>query len=206
MMGAVYRVQILSGKEYSNLSPYNVALFFHISGIIGVFIATAIEIIILFRMRSAQTVAQVREWVSVDAPLGTVFSVLTLLILAAGIYMLFNGGWNLTLPWVDVSFIALILMNVVGAAISSRRFTAIHHTIGDVHDGPVSEELFRQINDPILWTSVFSVAMMLVGIVYLMTLKPGWLGTSVVTIAAIALGFALGQLPRRLTVLTSAEA
>ena len=188
------------------MSLYNLALFFHIVGVLGVFIATAIEIVILFRMRRAQTSAQVREWVSADAPLGAVFSVLTLLILAAGIYMLFNG-WNWRLPWVDVSFIALILMNVAGAAINSRRFKAIHHATGDTVDGPVSVELARQVNDPILWSSVFTISTMLVGIVYLMTLKPGWLGTLVVTVVALALGFALGQLPRRrLEVVTTVRA
>ena len=171
---------------------YNVALLVHILGVLGVFIATGIEQVVLLRLRAARTTQLVREWVRVMDGVDRLFPPSVLLILLAGLYMTFTvWGWGQA--WIDVALGTLVLTGILGKAVNGAGLKAIGQAVADLPDGPLSADLRRLIYDPVLSTSTSITAFLTLGIVFLMTLKPGWLGSLGIIAGAlvVAVGVAL---------------
>lgn len=178
------------------MSLYPYALFLHIVAVLGLFIATGVEWTTLFGVRSAKNVAQVRQFMNVVAAFELVFPVAALLIMVAGLYMTFTV-WGWSHGWISVSLLALILMGILGPTINARRMKAIYASARATPDGPVPASLKKLINNRVLWTSVMAMSFVDLGIIYLMTIKPGWIETIVVMIVAAAAGAILAQLVLR---------
>lgn len=176
------------------LYPY--ALFLHILGVLALFIAIGLEWTIVSRLRAAQSTAQVREWGRVSNANDKVFPIGAILILAAGLYMTFTV-WGFSHAWIDVSLIELIVMAALGPAIAGRRLKAIHSAVETTPDGPLPASLQKAIGDPILWIYVQVSAMIPLGIVCLMTVKPDWIGSLVVAVIFPVAGFIIGRLTLR---------
>ena len=88
---------------------YSLALFAHIVGVLGLFIAIGLVLIGVLRLQQAQTVAQVRERINLTSIQGRLLPIASLLILLAGIYMTVTT-WGWTTPWIDVSLAALVVI------------------------------------------------------------------------------------------------
>jgi hypothetical protein len=149
----------------------------------------AIVLAAMARMRRAETVTQVRELAGLAALADRLLPVASLLILVAGIYMavdleLWGSGW------VDLGFLGLIALSIVGPTINSRRLTAIHRAAAEAPDGSVPDVLRARILDPVLWTAVHTMTVVTVGIVFLMAVKPGTTGSLLTLIVAAAIGLA----------------
>jgi hypothetical protein len=177
------------------MSWYSVALLVHILGVLGVFIATGLEQVVLLRLRAARTTQLVREWVHVMAGVDKLFPPSVLLILLAGLYMTFTvWGWDQA--WIDVSLSALVLIGILGLAVNGSGLKAIGQDGDRLPDGSLSSDLRRLIYHPVLNTSTSITAFLTLGIVFLMTLKPGWLGAlgimagALVVAVVVALVFA----------------
>ena len=54
---------------------YSVALFLHILGVLGAYIAIGLEWTMLQRVRQAREVTQIREWISIHGALDKVHGV-----------------------------------------------------------------------------------------------------------------------------------
>lgn len=175
------------------MSLYPYALFLHIVAVLGLFIATGIEWTTLFGVRSAKNVGQVRQLMNVNAAFELVFPVAALLILVAGLHMTFTV-WGWSHAWISVSLLALILMGVLGPTINARRMKAIHASARATPDGPIPASLKKLINNRVLWTCVLAMSFADLGIIYLMTIKPGWIGAIVVMLVTVAAGAILAQL------------
>jgi hypothetical protein len=108
-----------------------------------------------------------------------------LLILVPGIYMATTAwAWQ---PWLQVSFGALLLIIVLGGAVTRRKLGALATSLqGDDRSLTLDQE--RQIRDPLLRTSFVVRALLSLGIVALMSTKPD-LSTSLLVIG-VALGLA----------------
>ncbi|HEX6552090.1 MAG TPA: hypothetical protein VF026_04955 [Ktedonobacteraceae bacterium] len=155
---------------------YSVALLVHILGVLGVFIATGIEQVVLLRLRAARTTQLVREWVRVMDGVDKLFPPSVLLLVLAGLYMTFTvWGWGQA--WIDVSLGTLVLIGILGPAVNGSGLKAIGRAVAVLPDGPLSADLSRLIYDPVLNMSTSITAFLTLGIVFLMTLKPGWLGS-----------------------------
>jgi hypothetical protein len=173
---------------------YSVALLVHILGVLGVFIATGIEQVVLLRLRAARATQFVREWTRVMAGVDKLFLPSVLLLAGAGLFMTFTvWGWDQA--WIDVSLGTLVLVGVLGLAVNGSRLKAIERAVAALPDGPLPTDLRRLIFHPVLSTSASITAFLTLGIVFLMVLKPGWLGSldiiaSALTVAgAVALIF-----------------
>ena len=155
---------------------YGVALLVHILGVLGVFIATGIEQVVLLRLRAARTTQLVREWVHVMDGVDKLFPPSVLLLVLAGLYMTFTvWGWGQA--WIDVSLGTLVLVGILGPAVNGSGLKAIGRAVAVLPDGPLSADLSRLIYHPVLNMSTSITAFLTLGIVFLMTLKPGWLGS-----------------------------
>ena len=74
---------------------YSLALFAHIVGVLGLFIAIGLVWISMLWLQRAQTMAQVRERIALASLQERLFPAASVLILLAGIYMTVNTwGWK----------------------------------------------------------------------------------------------------------------
>jgi hypothetical protein len=175
------------------MSTYNIVLFLHVSGAIGYFVGIGTWLFILVGLRRAQRVEQVRALTNLTGWLGPFFGISVLLILATGLYMALTA-WSLQTGWIGVALISLILIAPLSTALIEPRRRAIARLAREAPDGPLSQSLEQRTHDPVLATALQTVAALLLGIVFLMTTKPSFIGALIVMVVALALGLASGLL------------
>lgn len=186
------------------MNVYNIVLFLHVSGAIGYFVAIGTWLFGLSALRRAQRVEQVRAIAHLIGLTGPLFGISVLLILAAGLYMALTA-WSLQTGWITVALISLVLMAPIGTALMELRRRTIDRLARETPetpeaaDGPLPESLERRIHDPVLLTTVQTIAALLLGIVFLMTTKPSLTGSLIVIAIALVLGLASGLLVSRAT-------
>lgn len=171
------------------MTGYELALFLHVMGAIGLFTGVGIVLAAMGGMRRAQAVAQVREWARVASTFDKLLPVGGIVLLVTGIYMATDlEYWGD--GWVDMALVLLLLLMVLGPAVNARRLGAIHKAADDAPDGPVPAELRARVLDPVLWTAMQAMTAVTVGIVFLMTVKPGMAGSGATVVVTLALGLA----------------
>jgi hypothetical protein len=180
------------------MSIYTIVLFLHVSGAIGYFISIGTWLFGLSAIRRAQRVEQVRALTNLTGRLGLFFGISVLLILATGLYMALTA-WSLQTGWIGVALISLVLIAPLSTALIEPRRRAIDRLAREAPDGPLPQALERRTHDPILATTLQTVAALLLGIVFLMTTKPALIGSLIVMAVALALGLASGLLVFRAT-------
>ncbi|HEX8996115.1 MAG TPA: hypothetical protein VF812_08795 [Ktedonobacterales bacterium] len=173
------------------VSIYNLALFAHIVGVLGLFIGMGAQWMSLLRLRRARTLSQAREWSGLIRTVTRGGPVSGALLLAAGVYMTLTA-WGFTTPWIDVSLGGMALMMALGMGIVGRRLGAIQRaaqaTLPDgAASGAIPPALKRQIDEPLLWIATQLAGGVALGVVFLMTYKPGLLGSLLALAVAIAL-------------------
>ena len=178
------------------MSLYSIVLFLHVSGAIGYFVGIGAWLFILVGLRRAQRVEQVRALIKLIALSGPFTGISVLLILAAGLYMAFTA-WSLQTGWIAVALVSLVLMAPLGTALIEPRRRAIERLAREVPDGPLPQSLEQRIYDPVLSTALQTIAVLLFGIVFLMTTKPSLAGSLIVIVVALALGLASGLIVSR---------
>jgi hypothetical protein len=175
---------------------YNIVLFLHISGAIGYFVGIGTWLIGFAALRRARRVEQVRTLTNLTGRLGPLFVISVLLILASGLYMAITA-WGLRTSWIAVGLISLILIAPLGLVLIEPRRRAIARLAQEAPDGPLPQALQQRIHDPILGTALQTVAVLLLGIVFLMTTKPALIFSLIVMAVALVLGLASGLLVSR---------
>lgn len=175
------------------MSWYPLILFAHILGVLGLFMALAVELASMVGTRHARTIEVVRSWSGVSKPLEMLFSFTFLLLLGTGLIMMLNvWGWGHA--WIDLSLVLLILLSVMGATVNGGYARRIARRAAALEHGAIPSDLEYDLNHPIYWTSVVSMAMLALGIVFLMVVKPGWLGAAMTLIITLLVGIILAQI------------
>jgi hypothetical protein len=174
---------------------YQIALFLHILGALGFFIAIAILYTSVLGVRRAQTVQQIKLWTGAAAPaIRLLFPIASLVILVAGLYMVVTV-WGEKAQWAGVALIAFLLLAIASALLQGRRITMLGRQVADQPDNtPVIGALWTQAHDPVTWVGVNTAAAFATGIVYLMTLKPDALGSVIALLIALVVGLVFGFL------------
>jgi hypothetical protein len=169
------------------MNVYSIVLFLHIVGALGFFAALGLEWTSLRQLRHATTAEQVREWIRVPADMGRVGLVSMLTLLISGFYMMATdwGG----VAWIMVTLGAIVLMILLGIALTGRRMAAIGRAVTE-ETGPVSPTLHRLLHHPLLWISIQTRVAIGLGIVFLMTVKPDLIGSLLTISVATVLGLA----------------
>ena len=180
------------------MSTYTIVLFLHISGAIGYFISIGTWLFGFSALRRVQRVEQVRALADLAGRVGPLFGISVLLILVTGLYMAVTA-WGFQTGWIPVGLISLVLIAPLGTALIEPRRRAIARLAREAPDGSLPESLELRIHDPILWTALQTVAVLLLGIVFLMTTKPAFTDSLIVMAVALVLGLASGLLVSRAT-------
>ncbi len=169
------------------MNAYSIALFLHIVGAVGFFVALGLEWTGLWQIRSAMTPQQVRGWMGILKSVRKVGFASMLTAVISGFYMMATvwGG----VAWLYVSLGALVLVIGLSVALTGPRMAAIGRALAN-EKVALSPTFYRLANNPLLWISIQTRVAIALGIVFLKTAKPD-LGGSLITIGvAIALGLA----------------
>ena len=134
-----------------------------------------------------------RSVTETGAALGTLrmhirVAVAGLVLLATGAYMAATA-WGM-LPWLLVALGAIVLVIVLGATVNRKLLARIESALWRAQEGADVLRLGQH-----LWSSCLTRTLLLLGIVVLMSLKPGWAGAlltlGVLAVAAATALFAL---------------
>jgi hypothetical protein len=176
---------------------YPFALFLHIVGAFGLIASVTLEAVGLRGLRQATEADQARTWLAISrrlvirlapASLGT--------ILVTGLFMT-ALSWG-PKGWIAVALASLVALAVIGAFGTGMRMARLEPAVSQAH-GPLTNELRRRLHDPVLVTSLRVRIGIVLGIAFLMTVKPTFIAALAVVVLAAAIGLVAGQLAQRRT-------
>lgn len=167
---------------------YSIILFLHVAGALGVGAALGIEWTGLTWLRSAPTLDAVRFAMGSLKPLRYIGMTSLLLLLASGAYMSATR-WGMQ-PWIVTALVGMVAMGVLGGAVAGRRFGTIGAAMGQAGDR-LTDSLRAKLLDQGLLLSLYGRAGLLVGILLLMTVRPGWVGAAAALLTPTAAGVLL---------------
>jgi hypothetical protein len=160
------------------MNDYAIALFLHIVGALGLFVALALEWTSMLLLRRATTTEQARERMRIASSVRGVTGASLATLLVSGLYLTATA-WG-GVAWIGVALGAMVLMALLGAALSGPRMAAIGRAL---ETGSLA-----RLPDPLLWVSIQIRVAVALGIVFLMTFKPDLNGSLVTIVVAAVLG------------------
>lgn len=175
------------------LTLYSVALFLHIVGALGLFVALGLEWASLLSLRRAANAEQARESLKLSTPLGRLYGFSWLAILIPGLYMA-GTAWR-GVAWTIIALAAVVVLAVLGAVLTGRRMAPIGKSLASV-SGSLPPTLRQQMDDPLLWASLRVRTAIALGIVFLMSIKPDLVGSLIAMTVAVVIGLVF-SLPAR---------
>jgi hypothetical protein len=160
-----------------------VLVFIHVSSAMGIFGALAIESVFLRQLRRVAGPAQLPMALNTFHAVPRVAIPSLLVTIVSGLYLTATvWGWHAA--WIDVALASLILNAVIGAAATRPRIARVEKMLNA-----------DDRRDPVLWASFIVRTFILIGIVFLMTVKPP-LEASVIAMAIAVVAGSLAALPR----------
>lgn len=133
----------------------------------GLFVAVGLEAGALAQLRRATTNSAAQGALAGLTLSGRVGGPSMLLVLASGIYLA-TVFWKWQGHWFHFGLLGVIIVAALGITITARRLARLHKSLNE----PGSDTLALR-SDPMLVVSLVMRALLLVGIVFLMTVKPG---------------------------------
>jgi hypothetical protein len=164
---------------------YSMALFIHIVGAIGMFVMLGVEWLTLAHLQRAPSVESVREWLGVVGSVRRVGGVSMLAIVVAGFYMMAVA--QIDAAWLMVAVGALVALIVLGTVLTARRMKAIGRAM-TAPGGPISPALDAALHHPLLVVALRLRVAVVLGIVFLMTVKPDLSGSLLTMGVALVAG------------------
>ena len=169
------------------MNTYQVVLYLHLLALFIGIGAGSVLLTCLFQIRAARTVEQAVPWGIVSGRVARLFPVAILGLFASGAYMT-SDIWTWSTRWIDVAIAGLVVLAVQGGGIGERTAKKLEAAMRANGPGPLGAEARRMTLHPGLWVVEFSNLGLVLGIVWVMTQKPG-LGES---IAAVLVGYGVG--------------
>jgi hypothetical protein len=166
------------------MNIYSILVFFHVLGAVGIFAALGIEAAAFGRFRGAQTPVDVRTWMGLMAVNSRLGPITLLTTLVTGLAMM---KWWGPKPWVIGALAFVVLLGILGGAITGRRMRSLGVALGAETDARLSPA-FRALQTADVLTMSLRMRMtILVGMLALMTFKPGVVGSLLIMAAMVAL-------------------
>jgi hypothetical protein len=169
------------------MNTYSIALFFHIVGALGFFVALGLEWVGLRQIRNATTTEQVRQGMRISGSTRRLGMASMLTILVFGFYMT-AVAWG-GAAWIVVTLGVIVVLIALSVALTGPSMAAIGRALA-TEKGPLSPNLRQLANHPLLWISIQTRVAVALGIVFLMTVKPGLGGSLLIISVATVIGLA----------------
>jgi hypothetical protein len=163
------------------MNDYLFYVFLHVSGALGFFTALGLEWISLYQARRVPTIEGLHPWLRLARNSYRVGMPSMIVLLLTGLHMM-RQVWG-GVAWILVSLATLALIIVVVLTLIRPHMAAIGRSLAGAQ-GAISPAL--QLRHPRLWIAMQVRFGLALGIVYLMTVKPG------LNDSLLALGIFLG--------------
>ena len=167
------------------MSVYSSIVFVHVLGAFGIVASGVLEWAGLSRLRAAASIAALREQVTAWEQIRWLGAPSLAATLITAIYLASTWGW--AQAWTGLAAGAFLLLPALGGGISGVRLTRLKAAIPE-GDGPLPPALGAAARDPLLLLSVRLRMGALVGIIFLMEVKP----PAPIAAAALAAGLLAG--------------
>ena len=172
---------------------YSLALFFHILAAFGLIAAITLEAVSQRGLRQAASAAAARSALRPLELVPLLGGGSAALILVTGVYMMATA-WGLQ-GWIVVALAGLILNAVSGALLTRSRMGRLQPVLAA--GGPLSPEAQVTLRDPVLLASLRLRLAVLLGILFLMTVKPSAIVSLGIVLLAAVIGVATALIPSR---------
>ena len=169
------------------MSLYTLALFVHVTGAIGIFGSLGAMVFGAVALRRVQRSEEVRFLTSLINIAGNVAAVCIVILGIAGFYMAVTV-WGVYAAWIIIATVSFVLLAPFGLLVIDPLVRAISRQARAALDGPLPEELALRVQGPVLETFLSVYIAWLLGIVFLMTNKPGVSEAVVVMLIAGVVG------------------
>lgn len=179
------------------MTIYYTVLFIHVVSAIGLFIALAAEGAILFRIRSAQSVEEARFFIRVFQRLRAVAIPSFLGVLVGGMYL--ASRWGRGISWIPLALGATLLIMLIGGLVTGIRIARLRKALSSAENDVSIEAPSAMTKDSLLLLSYGLRVGLGLGIVFLMTAKPGLLGSLYALVAGCGAGLLVAAWMRRVS-------
>jgi hypothetical protein len=169
------------------VDTYHVVLYIHLLSLLVGFSAGMIETVCLFRLRAAETLEAAAPWGQLAGEIEKAFPVAILGLFGTGAYMT-SDVWTWGTSWIVLPIVGLAVLSLQGPLVAGRRGHAVKAALMANGPGPLGPEARRMTRDRALWAAGLTNEMLVLGVVWVMTEKPGWGGA----IAALGVAYAVG--------------
>jgi hypothetical protein len=169
---------------------YHVVLYIHLLSLLVGFSAGMIETVCLFRLRAATSLEQAAPWGQLAGEIEKAFPVAIVGLFATGAYMT-SDVWTWGTSWIALPIVGLAVLSLQGPLVAGRRGHAVKEALMANGPGALGSDARRMTRDRALWTAGMTNEMLVLGIVWVMTVKPGWGGAVAALVVAYAVGLAL---------------
>ncbi len=168
---------------------YTLALFFHFVGLVALVVGYGLEWIVSALLRKATTVDQTRAWLRVYRTSLPISGPGLLILILSGGYLASRSG-TMKQGWVSASLLAILFALGVGFVFILPRVRAIRGALPE-GSGGLPANAVALLHAPVLPTLIRVRGLLALGIVYLMTAKPG---SFVVSLLVLGVAILLGVL------------
>ena len=116
------------------------------------------------------------------------------LLLASGLYMT-RALWSPRSPWVVMGMISVLLIAVLGPLLVGRKLSQVRRLAADAN-GVISQDVRAILSGPALWSSLFALNGIALGMTWLMITKPGWAASIAIPLGLAIVGAVFGTVAR----------
>jgi hypothetical protein len=174
------------------VDTYHVVLYIHLLALFIGIGAASVLLVCLLQLRSARTLAEAAPWGAVAGKTARVFPIAVLGLFGTGAYMT-TDVWSWSTGWIDVSIAGLVLLALQGPLVAERTAKKLERALHDNGPGPLGEKARGMTRHPGLWVAELSNIGLVLGVVWIMTQKPGTASAIAAIIGGYAVGAALGM-------------
>src|SRR5262249_31262867 len=132
-----------------------------------------IETVCLFRLRAATTLEAAAPWGQLAGEVEKAFPVAILGLFGTGAYMT-SDVWTWSTSWIVLPIVGLVVLSLQGPLVAGRRGHAVKAALMANGPGPLGPEAREMTRDRTLWAATMTNEMLVLGIVWGLTRKPGW--------------------------------
>jgi hypothetical protein len=166
---------------------YKLALFTHFLGLVALFVGYGLEWTASSLLRRSATSDHARSWLRIYRFSLPISGPGLLVLILSGGYMASVTG-SMKEGWISASLLAIVFALGIGFAFILPRVKLIRAALPEA-SANLPETIIARLQDPMIATLVRVRLLLALGIVYLMTLKPALLSTSLfILLGAIVVG------------------
>lgn len=172
---------------------YSYMLFLHILGVLIMFAAVGTLFFGMINMLHAKDTPSLKVWAKLAVKMDSFLPISVILILFPALYLVMTT-WGWDVAWINVSLAALIIMTLAGPIINLSRLKAIAAAVASETNDTPSKAVQQIVRNEVLWCSGTIMMVEVLGIVYLMVVKPALVGSIVTLIVCACIGVIVAKL------------